>query len=329
MLPQWKKGVQLLVALSTISGIIGFALGSVAQSLNDYPIGPGDQIDITVADYPEFTGSKTVMPDGSISLPVIGQVPVASQTSTQVAGQLTTVLKQYLRNPVVTVSLTQLRPVVVTVAGEVARPGPVQLNLSRNLTAKDQNPLDLPTVPAALAAAGGVMPTSDLKNVQLKRHNSGSVTTLDLWSTLSGQTIPPSLTVQDGDVIIVPKRLSTDSTDSRLIARSVYAPKTVRVRVVGEVKRPGEVEVPPDSTLSAAVAIAGGATEKGKLSRVLFMRRDASRLQKQEIDLSNPQNDPQVQDGDLLVVPQKGGSKLLDMIGQIVPPIGILLNLIR
>ncbi len=231
-----------------IAGItVGLPLNAVAQTApNDYPIGPGDQIDITVADYPEFTGTKTVMPDGSIALPVVGQIPVANQTSIEAATRLKTALDRYLRNPVVTVSLTQLRPVNVTVVGEVFRPGPVQITLSRNLTAKDSSPTDLPTIPAAIAAAGGVTSKADLQHVQLLRSNdrAGAKTTLDLESALMGQAaVPPNLMVHDGDTIVIPKRTG-DGIDPRLLARSVYAPKTIRVRVVGEVKRPGEVEVP-------------------------------------------------------------------------------------
>lgn len=323
----WKH----VIPLSMTSVAVGLPLNGLAQlHPNDYPIGAGDQLEISVADYPEFTGTKTVSPDGAISLPVVGQVSVVGQSSKQAATRLTTALKQYLRNPVVTVSLSQLRPVSVTIVGEVARPGPVQISANRSLITKEQPPIDLPTVPLALAAAGGVTSKADLQHVQLKRSSQPDVT-LDLWSALSQQTtIPANLTVQDGDLIVVPKRPQSEGIDSRLLARSVYAPKTVRVRVVGEVKRPGEADVPPDGTLSAAVAIAGGATDKGKLSRVVLMRRnDAGVLQKRELNLSNATDDPQVQDGDVLIVPMKGGVKLLDTLGQIISPVGILLNLLR
>uniref|UniRef100_A0ACD5GMS7 Polysaccharide biosynthesis/export family protein n=1 Tax=Desertifilum tharense IPPAS B-1220 TaxID=1781255 RepID=A0ACD5GMS7_9CYAN len=70
---------------------------------------PGDQIEIIVFDYSEFTGRKVVLPDGTIALPLVGLVPIAGRTPAQVAQDLTARLGVWVRDPVVSVDLVKLR----------------------------------------------------------------------------------------------------------------------------------------------------------------------------------------------------------------------------
>ena len=100
---------------------------AVSNSNATYILGPGDQISLSVIGYPEFTGTIAILPDGTVMLPLIGQVRVAGMTANQVSGYLTEQLRLYLVEPVVNVGLVVMRPVVVTVSGEVHRPGPLQL----------------------------------------------------------------------------------------------------------------------------------------------------------------------------------------------------------
>ena len=138
------------------------------------------------------------------------------------------------------------------------------------------------------------------------------------------------MNIQDGDAIFVPKLNPQDVLDRRLLAKSSLAPKTIRVRVVGEVKKPGEVDVTPSSTISSAVAIAGGPTDKARMEEVSLVRLgDDGRIQEQRMDLSKLIDSQQVQDGDVVLVPKSSNSKFLDVVGQVIPPIGILLNLFK
>ena len=88
---------------------------------SDYVLGSGDQITVSVFGYEEYTGARTVLPDGTITLPLLGAIPVAGQTTDSLARNLTARLNLLLVDPVVTVSLSIQRPVVVNVAGEVQR----------------------------------------------------------------------------------------------------------------------------------------------------------------------------------------------------------------
>lgn len=310
----------------------------------EYTLGPGDHIAIEVFDHEEFTASKVILPDGTISIPLVGSVQAAGQTSDSLKQLLTAELSEYLVRPVISVSLTILRPVLVTVSGEVQRPGPVQLrsltttndfgngvnNIDINSTT--DNSLDgIPTVSSALVQAGGITRDSDIRQVVVRRLRSGSnlATTVNLWDAVWSDSALQDLVLQDGDSIFVPRLAAGDTLDRRLIARSTLAPNVVRVRVVGEVVRPGEVQVPPSSSISSAVAIAGGPTNDARLSKVEFVRlNEQGQIERQEVDLRNLVDDFQIQEGDVVVVPRKGSADFFDLAGRLFSPLNLFRGVI-
>jgi polysaccharide biosynthesis/export protein len=300
----------------------------------DYILGAGDQIQITVMGYDEFTGVKTVLPDGNITLPLVGQVAAAGKTQKELTQELTARLNTLLVEPSVTISLATLRPVIINVAGEVQRPGQVQFNslTAANTDTSTNTALNnTPTVNAALVSAGGITQYADIRQITLQRYSPDHTVepiTINLWDAIASSNAPPDLILQDGDSLFVP-RLSADSTiDRRLMARSSLAPQTIRVRVVGEVVKPGEVLVPPNSSLSSAIAIAGGPTQEARLSRVAFVRMgEQNEIERQVLDLQNLTDNYQVQDGDVIIVPKRGSSQLIDVAGRVLSPLGFLVNL--
>jgi polysaccharide biosynthesis/export protein len=303
-----------------------------------YYIGPGDELRITVVGYPEYTGVQTVLSDGTIALPVLGNIIAADRTPAQLTRDLTIALDQTLVNPSVSVNVSAQRPVTINIAGAVQRPGPVQL---RNLRASGESTsaqstagvlsLQRPTVTSALLEAGGVTREADLSLVTLRRYSpnrSQPPITINLWQSIIEGTPARELTLQDGDTLYVPKLTASSTIDPKLQARSSLAPRTVRVKVVGEVKRPGEVAVPPDGTISSAIAIAGGPTEKAKMKDVMFVRRQADgKLVEKRLDLNQLSDTIQIEDGDVVYVPITEGDKALGVVNQVISPIGLLLRL--
>ncbi|ASC71556.1 Putative polysaccharide export protein wza [Halomicronema hongdechloris C2206] len=314
------------------------AVGALpATARADYVLGPGDQVAISIIGYEEFTGSRVILPDGTISMPLIGSVAAAGRTTEALAAELTARLGVYLVNPVVDVSLTVLRPVVVTVAGEVYRPGPVQLSsLTQADTRLDTNSritssTNTPTLASALTAAGGVQRTADVRQVRVQRTlPTGQVTsyTVNLWEAIVSGTQADNLVLRDGDAVYVPAAEPGD-VDPRLVASSSVAPSTVRVRVIGEVNRPGQVEVPPNSSVSGAVAVAGGPTDDARLKEVVLVRlNDQGQVEETVLDLRNMVDAEQVQDGDVVLVAKHGYLNVLDGIGRVIqgvfPPLRLL-----
>lgn len=291
-------------------------------SEQSYILGAGDKVQITVYDHGEYTGQRVILPDGTITLSLIGAVQASGLTARQLEESITTRLKTLLVNPVVTVELSELRPVLVTVAGEVRRPGSVEL---------DDFAEGNPRLSRALIAAGGITQDADIRQVTVRRptmNGSSQSTVVDLWAAIISDTPVTDVILQEGDSIFVP-RLTTDSTiDRRLIARSSYSPETIRVRVVGEVTRPGEVQVPPGSTLSSAVATAGGPTVDARLSQVAYIRlNETGQVETETIDLQNLSDTYQIQEGDVIIVPKRSESSILDFAARLLLPLGALINL--
>jgi len=295
-----------------------------------YILGPGDQIGITVYDYEELTLEKAVLSDGTILMPLLNSVQVAGLTPNQLTQLLERELNRYLVDPDVSVSLLALRPLEVTVAGEVQRPGP--LRLRGLLDANQNNATEVtPTLSTALVQAGGVTRYGDIRNIVLRRYSPNGASepiVIDLWEAISTGSNAPDMVLQDGDSIFIP-RVTDDSIDPRLVARSSLAPEVVRVRVVGQVVNPGEVLVTPNSSVSSAVAIAGGPTADANLRRVAFVRmNEQGEVERYDVDLRNLIDDFQVQEGDVVIVPQNRGLNLLDLAIRILAPVNGIFNVI-
>ena len=304
-----------------------------------YYIGPGDELKITVVGYPEYTGAQVVLSDGTIALPLVGNVIAADQTPAQLTKTLTNQLNKYLVNPVVAVNVSTLRPITINVSGEVQHPGPIQLSsvttgtgATPGATSAGTISLQRPTVTTALLQAGGITREADLRKVVLKRfapNQNAAIEpiSINLWDAITTDAPARDLVLQDGDTLFIPK-LAANDTDKLLMARSSIAPRTIRVKVVGEVKKPGEVLVPPDGSLSSAIAIAGGPTEKAKLKEVSFIRiSDSGKAEQKTLDLRNLSDTIQVQDGDVILVPQTVADRNLGIANQASGPLGLILRL--
>ena len=69
----------------------------------EYVIGPGDSLSIFVYRAPELSVDVPVRPDGRISVPLVPDISAAGRTPTQLGAELTTKLKEYVNDPVVTI----------------------------------------------------------------------------------------------------------------------------------------------------------------------------------------------------------------------------------
>lgn len=81
---------------------------SLTTSVENYQylVGPGDNLNIFVWRNPELSGSFLVRPDGMISTSLVEDIPVSGKTPTQVARDMEQVLSQFIRDPIVTVSVS-------------------------------------------------------------------------------------------------------------------------------------------------------------------------------------------------------------------------------
>lgn len=212
---------------------IGGAIGAV---------GPGDTLDINIMG----TGSAraTVDADGQVVVAMLGQVKASGLTPSALARRIEQDLrsKGYMTNPQVAIEVVTLRSRIVSVLGQVARPGryPLEGQLS---------------VLELLAMAGGATPGAADIATLVRRAGGGN----DRINLYVGNRQSPSQTVQDtelqpGDVVFVPE-----------------AP---RFYVYGEVGKPGAYPVEPGLNVMRALALAGGLTPRASDSRIDLNRTD-------------------------------------------------------
>lgn len=135
---------RILIAICLFAG----AAAALAQTDK---LGSGDAIRVLVHQQPDLTTEARVTPNGTIAMPLIGEVKVAGLSTGEAAGAIADSFKKgkFLKNPQVTVALTTLRSRQVSVLGLVTRPGRYALDdTSSGLT-------------DVIAAAGGITPTGD------------------------------------------------------------------------------------------------------------------------------------------------------------------------
>ncbi len=314
-----------------------------AESLNVYLLGPGDLLQVAVIGYEEFPGTpQAILPDGSITLPLIGRYQAVNKTLEQVQRELKQSLSQYLVDPRIEVTLAGLRPIIVTVSGAVRRPGPLQLEsvpLSTTNTSgvqESSRPRLTPTLSQAIAAAGGVTREANIRDVTLNRVTSSGISqtiSINLWDAIQSNQVTQDITLRDGDSIYIPKAVNLDTDAQALLARSAYGAQSVKVKVIGEVKAPGEVEIPPYSTVASAIANAGGPTDKANMGRVRFFRLNPNgQVEEKILSLNSLTESTQIDDGDVIVVPKGDGYRFIDGFRDIISPLGaasFFLNLFR
>lgn len=149
-------GLSLAGCSSVGSDLPPLPAGAVSES--SYQLGPGDQLRITVYGSDDLSGEVPVGDTGMAVLPLIGPIKAAGSTPRQLEGAVRAKLisDRYLKNPNVTIQITNFRPVYVL--GEVQKPG-------------DHPYVPGLTVRAAVALAGGFTPRANQTFVVVTRQN--------------------------------------------------------------------------------------------------------------------------------------------------------------
>ena len=189
----------LLVALGACSSSAPQSESSArAVDDNDYVIGPGDTIDVFVWRAPELSvGGVPVRPDGKVSIPLVEDLPAAGKTSSALARDIEAVLSTYLKNPLVTVTVTGFvgeYQEQVRVIGEAAEPK--ALPYRTNMTVLD-----------VMIAVGGLTEFAAGNKATLVRTVDGQQEQIPvkLADLLKDGDIDANIEVRPGDVLIIPE----------------------------------------------------------------------------------------------------------------------------
>ncbi|WP_164885100.1 polysaccharide biosynthesis/export family protein [Rubrivivax rivuli] len=158
-----------------------------------YRIGPEDGLEIAVWKDDSLKSTVLVRPDGGISFPLVGELPVAGLTAAQVREEIATRLRRFVPDAEVTVSVVRVASYRVYVTGRVNRPG--EFAVGRTLD-----------VLQALSLAGGMTPFADESEIRIIRREGARQLSIpfDYRQLRKGQGLAQNILLRSGDVVLVP-----------------------------------------------------------------------------------------------------------------------------
>ena len=241
-----------------------------AKAPENYKVGPGDEISISIWGFNEFSETLEVDQRGYISPSSYGRIYVKGITFKNMRSILKKKFSSFfdMKNSEIDVSLSYSRVITVNIVGEVYNPGSY-------------------TIPAintafnALIASGGPNQIGSVRNIYIKR-NGETVDSLDIYKFLFKPQIPNDIYMQDGDYIFIPP------------AKNV-------VEIVGEVNRPYTYEAKNGESVGDLINYSGGFTTSAFRDIVTLKRLDYNNLKVYDVN-KNDLNIENVLDGDQIVV---------------------------
>lgn len=163
-------------------------------AFDDYQIGAGDVLHISVSQEPEDSvESAVVRPDGKISMPLLNDVPVIGLTVVQAELFITTELSRFLTAPNVTVIVQAINSKKIYILGGVKKEGPIPYTYRM-------------TVLQALTEAGGLTDWAKRKKIYVLHDENGRQFTFpfDYDAVLKGQHMELNINLTPGDTVVVP-----------------------------------------------------------------------------------------------------------------------------
>ena len=264
--------------LSTLAFLFMLGPWHAALANQEYRLGGGDLINVTVFQNPDFNGDRRVSENGEITFPLIGVVAVGSLTVQEAEQMIAKRLSEgrFVISPQVSIVPIEMRSSQISVIGFVSKPGRYPLD-SKNTRVTD-----------ALSMAGGVIqsaPTVSLNGgdiVVLKGQRDGQSfsKTIDLKEIFLKGNDEMNLLVSGGDTL--------------------YVGRAPQYYVYGEVQRPGVYKIETGMTVRQALAQAGGLTQRGSQNGIQIYRKNS---EEQETVLK-PDLDQTIQDNDTLFFKQ-------------------------
>jgi polysaccharide biosynthesis/export protein len=256
-------------------------------------IGPGDLLDVDVFDTAELSRKLRVSEQGSISLPVGGDLHVGGLTALEAGHAIEEHFRQddILKDPHVSVTILEYATQGVTVLGEVKNPGVYPLLGAHGV-------LDL------VSAAGGATPSAGKAVTVTHRANPNHPVVVNVDSK-PGSSAILNVDVRPGDTIMVSK------------AGIVY--------VLGDVGKPGGFLIENSNRLTVlqAVALAEGTNRTASLNRAKLIRKTEDGPKEVPIALkkilANKAPDEPLADGDILFVPGSATKNTLRVMESILP----------
>jgi polysaccharide export outer membrane protein len=223
--------------------------GAAQVSTANYVIGPKDLLEIKVQEIAELNVERRVQDDGSIDLPLLGQVTASGVSPMDLRDRIAAMLTaKYVNQAYVTVNVKEYANRPILILGGVARPG--ALNVAGRWTLQQ-----------AILNAGGLAQGAGKQIAILRTAENGLTDRLEIDSDELFVRLNPvwNIPIYPGDVVNVGTRQES----------FIY--------FLGEFKTIGAVKVMSDEklTLLRMVARVGGLTERAAKGSLRIKRTDA------------------------------------------------------
>ncbi len=182
-----------VLAVALFAAPFAFAAAADTDSPPAYHIQPGDVLQVSVWKEQDLQSEVLVRPDGAFSFPLAGDVDTRGKSVEELRTELTSRLKRYIPDPVVTIAVRQIVGNRIFVLGQVNRPGDFQFS----------RPVD---VMQALSMAGGTTSFAALNDIVILRREHGQLQTIRFHyaDVARGRDLAQNILLNSGDTIVVP-----------------------------------------------------------------------------------------------------------------------------
>jgi polysaccharide export outer membrane protein len=183
----------IFLALSLILLAMNAGLVVAAEQSDSYHLHQGDTVLISVWREETLQRQVVVLPDGSVTFPLIGRVEVAGLSTPEVEQRITKKLKEYFPDPIVTVVIVGIDGNRAFVTGKVMHPGPLIIS----------GPI---SVLQAISIVGGFDRFADENGIKVIREKSGGqeIFPVNYSDIISGKDMTTNIQLKAGDTLVVP-----------------------------------------------------------------------------------------------------------------------------
>ncbi len=230
-----------LSATDSISKTSSIGLSEMAVDGDEYTIGPGENIFISISGIEETNLSLTVNPEYFLFIPKVGAINLKGLTLNQAKEKIKATLEKYYKKVEIFISIGTWRKIKVYLVGDVKKPTSAVIESNSKL-------LDL------LLNSEGFNPTSSYRDIQIK-DNTGSVKRYDFLRFLRYGDKKNNPLLKDGDVVFV------DKVDKV-------------VTISGQVKFPATYEFLEGESIADLIKLAGGLLFNAKKDSIEIVRYD-------------------------------------------------------
>jgi len=223
--------------------VVVVCLMAASAFAGDYVIGEGDSLDIAVWGVKELTFSVKVRPDGKITVPGLGDVPASAMTPSQLQASLGEKLKELVKNPIVTATVSNITNSKVYIFGGGVKAGVYDLTRRTSLL--------------QLLCVIGEVKAADLKKAYVMRN--GKKIKENFYPLFIDGDISQDIEIETNDALFMPP----------LTERNVF--------VVGAVNNPKSIEYREGLSVLDAILDAGSFNKYAKENNTVIVRKEGDK----------------------------------------------------